>query len=92
MNSSPMPSVKHYALIAAALFALLALTIGAAFLHLGPLNTPVALLLALLKATLIILFFMHVRRSSPLTRLFAVAGFFWLGILFVLTLGDYLTR
>ncbi|MDQ3135021.1 MAG: cytochrome C oxidase subunit IV family protein [Acidobacteriota bacterium] len=63
---------------------------------LGPsfrvLNDVVALTIAVSKALLVILFFMHVRYSSKLTMLIVVAGFFWLGIMIVLTMSDYLSR
>jgi cytochrome c oxidase subunit IV len=87
-----MNSVKHYAQITMALMVLLLITVGAAYINLGALNTAVAMLISLAKATLIILFFMHVRHVNSLIRLFVLAGFFWLGILLVLTLSDYLTR
>ena len=68
-------------------------TAGAAFIDLGGnLNTSVAMLIAACKALLVILFFMHVRYSSRLTWVFVAAGFFWLMILFALTLADVLSR
>jgi cytochrome c oxidase subunit 4 len=75
-----------------ALIVLTAVTVGAAYLDLGALNTPVALTIAVAKAVLVILFFMHVRYSPRLTQVVVCAGFFWLGILVVLTLSDYLSR
>lgn len=87
-----MNSIKPYVQVTAALFVLLVLTVGAAYVNLGPFNTPVAMLISLVKAVLIILFFMHVRRADPLIQLFVVAGFFWLGIMLTLTLSDFLTR
>lgn len=86
------PSPFTYLLTGFALLVLLALTIGAAYLQLGPLNTPVAMLISLLKGGLILLFFMHVRYSRPLLWPFVGAGFFWLAIMFALALSDYLTR
>ncbi|MGI8435405.1 MAG: cytochrome C oxidase subunit IV family protein [Chthoniobacterales bacterium] len=86
------PSPRTYTLSGLALLLLLGLTIGAAFLNLGPFNTPVAMLISLLKASLILLFFMHVRYSRPVLWLFVGAGFFWLAIMFTLSLSDYLTR
>lgn len=86
------PSPRTYYLSAVGLLVLLGLTIGAAFLNLGPLNTPLAMLISLLKAALILLFFMHVRYSRPVLWLFVGAGFFWLAIMFALALSDYLTR
>jgi cytochrome c oxidase subunit 4 len=58
----------------------------------GPLNAIVALSIALFKATLVVLYFMHVRYSSKLTWVFVAAGVIWLIILFAFTLSDYLTR
>src|SRR5688572_9217104 len=68
------------------------LTVQIAFLDLGPFNTVAALLIAVVKATIVVLFFMHVRYSTRLTWVVVLAGVFWLGILLVLTGSDYLTR
>lgn len=68
------------------------LTVVAANADLGVLNTPVALLIAGIKAALVILFFMHVIHSTRLTWVVVIASFLWLGVLFVLTFADYLTR
>jgi len=68
------------------------ITVQVAFFDLGPLNTVVALGIAIFKATLVILFFMHVKYSTRLTWAVIVGSIFWLGILLVLTFGDYLTR
>ena len=87
-----MPGSRSYLLNGLALLILLGLTIGAAHINLGPLNTVVALSISVTKAALIILFFMHIRYSKPLMWLCAGAGFFWLGIMIVLAMSDYLTR
>ena len=71
---------------------LTAITVTVAFINLGALNFPVALGIAILKATLVILFFMHVKYSSRLTKLICGMRFFFLLILFGLTLSDYLSR
>ena len=55
-------------------------------------NTVVALTIAVIKATLVVLYFMHVRYSTRLIWVIVTAGLFWLGIMFVLTASDYLTR
>jgi len=68
------------------------LTVQMAFIDLGRLNTVAALVIAVFKATLVVLFFMHVKYSPRLTWVVAVASVFWLGILLVLTMSDYLTR
>lgn len=74
------------------LLALLALTVGANFLNLGPFGVVVALGIAVAKAALIVLFFMEVRYSHPMVWLFATAGLVWLLILLVLSMADYSTR
>src|SRR5207253_143935 len=91
-----------YWVIYVALMVLLALTIigatvdfaqwrlGSFSLHF--LNLTVAMAIAVVKALLVILFFMHVRQSSRIVWFFAGAAFIWLGILLVLTMNDYATR
>jgi cytochrome c oxidase subunit 4 len=90
--SQHIVSPKIYFLIFAALFALTALTTGVAFIDLGQYNTVASLAIAVTKAILVILFFMHVRYSPHLTRIVVAAGFFWLAILITLTLSDFRTR
>ncbi len=79
-------------IIFAALMVLLLTTIGAAYLDLGRGNLPVALLIAAVKATLIVLFFMHVKYSNRLTWIFSGAALLWLTILLSLTMSDFLSR
>lgn len=86
------PTSRTYLVNGAALLGFLALTIAAAYVNLGPFNTIVAMLISAAKGALILLFFMHLRYSKPTLWIFAAAGFFWLGIMLVLTLNDYLTR
>jgi cytochrome c oxidase subunit 4 len=74
------------------LMVLLALTVGANHLQLGKFALTVALLIAAMKAILVILYFMHVRFSSRMTAVFVTAGFLWLAIFFSLTFDDYLSR
>jgi cytochrome c oxidase subunit IV len=88
----PIISRKTYLLIYAALLALLGATLAVAYIPLAGLNTLLAVVVASIKAVLVILYFMHVRHSSTLTRLFVIAGFVWLFILIGLTFSDYLTR
>ena len=83
---------RVYILNYAALMALLLITAVAARFDLGAGNTYISLGVAAAKAALVLLFFMHVRYGKLLIRLTAGVGFFWLGILFVLALSDYLTR
>ena len=84
--------VNTYIGIFLALLALTALTTGVAFVDLGPLNTVVALTIAVIKMLLVVLFFMHVKYSTGLTKVVIIAGFFFLAILVSLTLADELTR
>jgi caa(3)-type oxidase, subunit IV len=93
MNSKHVLSVKLYAVIFLALIVLTLTTTGVAFIDLGGgFNVTVALTIAVVKALLVILFFMHVRYSNRLTWVFVGAGFFWLAIMMALTFGDFLTR
>jgi len=86
-------SQGFYLLIGITLLVLTATTVGAAFVNLGPLNPVIALLIATIKATLVVLFFMHVKGASEkLTGAVVVSGFFFLAILLSLSLADYLTR
>lgn len=81
-----------YYIVCIALLTCTALTYGAARFDLGWLNLPIAIVIAAVKGTLIVLFFMHAWRSSRLNWVVIGAGMLWLGILFTLTLSDYLTR
>ncbi len=90
--SEHITPTRTYVLVCAALLALTLLTYMAAQIDLGPWNTVVALAIAVIKASLVILFFMHVRYSSPLTAVFILGGLLWLGILMAGTLNDFVTR
>jgi cytochrome c oxidase subunit IV len=81
-----------YALVLVALLFLTALTILVSFIDLGSFNTPVAFAIAGVKATLVVLFFMHLKDAPGILWLAAGAGFFWLGILVLLTMSDVATR
>jgi cytochrome c oxidase subunit 4 len=86
-------TLQTYLVIYAALMVLLVLTVVASFIDLGHgANLAVAMTIAIIKGTLVVLFFMHVRLSSKLTWVFASAAFLWLAILFVITFADYFTR
>jgi cytochrome c oxidase subunit 4 len=92
-NPGKLISVRVYAAVFVALLALTATTTAVAFVDLGaPWNAAIAVGIAIIKALLVILFFMHVFYSRPMTWIFVGAGFFWLVILFALTLADYVTR
>ncbi len=97
------PSHKHephhdvtplttYFLVFGALMVLTGLTVWVSTINLGALNTPVALGIAVIKATVVILFFMHVIHSTRLTWVIILGSILWLAVLFVLTFADYLTR
>ena len=91
MSGHIAPKSLYY-LIFLALMVGTILTVAVAKFDLGPLNNVVMLTIACTKALLVVLFFMHVRWSSRLTWVIAGSGFFWLLIMFFLTLSDYMTR
>jgi cytochrome c oxidase subunit 4 len=91
MAEHVVPRSIYYAVFAA-LMVLTGLTVWVAYLDLGFLNVAVALGIAVTKAALVILYFMHVRYGTRLTWVVVSSGFFWLGILIVLGLSDYLSR
>jgi cytochrome c oxidase subunit IV len=84
--------VKTYYIVFAVLMVLTIITVAVAMFDLGFLNTPVALIIAIIKATIVILYFMHVRHSSKLTAIIVISYFVWLGVLFLFTFTDYMTR
>jgi len=84
--------VKVYGAVFGGLLALTATTVAVSKLDLGEYNFIVAMTIAVIKASLVVWFFMDVRRSSSLTKLFIGAGFFWMAILLVFVLSDYLSR
>ena len=92
MMTTQITPRRTYFFVFLALIAMLAGTIAMSFYDLGMWNTVVAIVFAVAKAVLVILFFMHIRHSSQLIRIFVMAGFIWLAILIGLTLSDYLTR
>ncbi len=83
---------RVYYWVCAILLILLAVTLVAHFILSGPLSLVVSLAIAALKALLVALYFMHIRYSHPTSRVFALAGLFWLGVLMTLTLNDFLSR
>jgi cytochrome c oxidase subunit 4 len=83
---------KLYILVFAALIVFTALTTSVAFIDLGKWNTVAALAIAVCKASLVALFFMHLRWSSGLMRIVLLAAFVWFAILVSLTLADEFTR
>ena len=91
MSESVSRSSTYY-LVFAALIALTLLTVGISFIDLGAWHTPVGLVIAVTKASLVALFFMHLLHSPRTSWLAFLAGLFWFGILMALTLSDYLSR
>ena len=91
MSGHVSPKSTYY-LIFGTLMVATAVTVFVAFLNLGVLNFPVAISIAIVKATLVILFFMHAKYSSRLTKLIVGGAFFFLLILLTLTMTDYMSR
>ena len=85
-------SPRSYLLVFGALLALTAATVGLSFVNLGEGHLAVGLSIAIAKALLIILVFMHVLHGTRLIWVMALSGLFWLGILMLLTLTDYFSR
>jgi len=91
MTKHVIPQRVYY-LVFVTLIMLTLVTIDVAFYNFGWMNIYVALIIATCKATIVVLYFMHVKFSPRLTWVFAIAGLFWLVILFTLTFSDYMTR
>ncbi len=91
MMQPAVPRHLYYS-VYGALLALTLLTVGVAFADLGPLNIVLALAIAVSKALLVMLFFMHLRYSGRLTWVVVGAGVVWLAHLLIFTLADYLSR
>ena len=85
-------SVSNYLTIFSLLLILTAATVGVALLDLGIFNTVVALMIACVKAMLVILYFMHLKFSPGQIKLAAAAAIFWLMILLTITAFDYVGR
>lgn len=85
-------SKSTYYQVAIWLGVLMVLTVVASKIDLEGWNVPIALGIAITKATLILLFFMHVRYGTPLVKMFAASGFIWVAIMFVFMASDVLTR
>jgi cytochrome c oxidase subunit IV len=91
MSGHVSPKGTYYAIFGS-LMVLTAVTVAVAFLEIGVFNFPVAISIAIFKASLVILFFMHAKYSSRLTKLIIGSAFFFLFVLLGLTLSDYLSR
>jgi cytochrome c oxidase subunit 4 len=83
---------RVYVVIFVVLLVLLWATVQAAYLNLGPAKPVVAVGIAIVKALLVLVYFMHLQHASALTRVFAAVAFFWLLLLFGGSLHDYITR
>jgi cytochrome c oxidase subunit IV len=92
MISHPVAAARTYVLVWIGLLTLLLLTLGSAYLPLGWLNDVVNLAIAVAKALLVMIFFMHLRSSHYVLKIAAAAGFFWLALLIGLSLADFLAR
>jgi cytochrome c oxidase subunit 4 len=98
MASHTEHSSTHIVPVSTYLFVFLALVVGTivtwqvALIDLGRFNIVVALIIAVCKASLVVLFFMHVKYSPKLTKLVVISGIFWLIILLTMTESDLLTR
>lgn len=91
MSGHVSPKSLYYSIFGA-LMVLTAITVFAAFVNLGPMNAPIALGIATFKATLVVLFFMHVKYSSRLTKLVVATSLFFLAILLGEMMMDYASR
>jgi cytochrome c oxidase subunit 4 len=91
-HSSHVVPVRVYVGVFLALMVLTAVTVWAAGQDFGALNTVVALAIAVTKATLVVLFFMHVKYGSALVKLAVVGAIAWLGIMLAITMSDYASR
>ena len=91
MSSHIVPR-KTYVFVFVALLVLLATTVWVSFHHWGVLTPIVAMCIAVTKAAIIVLYFMHVRYSNRLIWVFVGGGFAFILILFTFTMSDFLTR
>jgi cytochrome c oxidase subunit 4 len=84
--------VKIYVAVFVTLLVMTAATTAISGINLGPWNTVVALGIAVFKASLVVLFFMHARYSPRLTHMVILAGLFWLALLLLITFSDFASR
>jgi cytochrome c oxidase subunit 4 len=92
-NSHHSSSLTTYIIIWLALLAGTALTVGAAFVDLKHFNTPLALVIATIKATLVALYFMHIKGTSEkMTKVVVISAIFFLLLLLALSMADFGTR
>lgn len=92
MSKHHVVPLKVYFAVFGALMVFTAITVGAAYVDLGPLNNVIMLSIAVVKATLVVLFFMHVKYSTRLIPLVVAGGVFFLLVMFGITMSDYVSR
>jgi cytochrome c oxidase subunit 4 len=92
MSEHHVVPVRTYVAIFAALMVFTAITVAVAFFDLGALNNVVMISIAVVKATLVVMYFMHVRYSTQLIPMVVVGGVFFLLVLLGITMSDYVTR
>jgi len=91
-ESQHIVPIKVYVAVFVTLLVMTAATTAISSVDLGPWNTVAALVIALFKATLVVLFFMHVKYSPRLTQMVILAGIFWLALLLLITFSDFVSR
>ena len=85
-------SLASYFAVFITLMVLTVVTVWVSRINLGDLNTPVAMAIAIVKATVVILWFMHVIHSPRMTWIVVISSFLWLAVMFVVFVADYMTR
>ena len=83
---------RVYALVFTTLIIMTWVTAWISTVDLGSMNIWVALSIAVFKATIVVLFFMHVKYGTRLTKMIVCAGILWLMFLLFVTMGDIWTR
>jgi cytochrome c oxidase subunit 4 len=92
MSQHHVVPLKIYFAVFGALMVFTAITVGAAYVDMGALNNVIMIAIAVIKATLVVLFFMHVKYSTRLIPLVVVGGVFFLLVMFGITMSDYVSR
>jgi len=92
MSGHTIVPLKTYFAVFASLMVCTAITVAVAFVDLGPANNIVMLAIAVIKATLVVMFFMHAKYGTRLIPLVAASGFFFLMLMFAITMSDYMSR
>jgi cytochrome c oxidase subunit 4 len=90
--SEPLTPVKTFVAIWIALLVFTGITVGVSYLNFGALSVAVALIIAVIKASLVALFFMEIRYSHKMTQIVLIGGVVWLLILLLLSMTDYASR